>query len=440
MKRLGPAPSGVRAWEAAPRGSGKTTVALLGMPLEVLAQGSHRFVVIVGSAQEEAEARLEIIRSELRRNPELAERYPRLRYVRRGNVNAKDQVREIHLVGGRIVALGAGVNPRGLVRPDPVTGEVLRPDLFLMDDLESPEQVRSKLRTDRLEEWIFADIASLGGPGEQATLDILGIGTTIDTDALATRAVERRGRFAGWQTARFPAERTDPETNERVAMWEGQPLRRLDPLITPGHELFIGELTYAREYLLAPQERADQVFRKKWFRYVQTPLTHDNKPRLAHLALGVDPAVSLRESASLSAAVLAGVDELGYTHVVSFWQGRFSMDDLFDRIEADYKRLQALVGFEAVQAFAWGVQELRKRQIRHRPIKPEADKVVRARPVALMYEAGHIVHDPSLEGSELEDQMIRFPDADHDDLVDALVYAVKLCSNNGQRVPRPRVA
>jgi predicted phage terminase large subunit-like protein len=418
-KTTGPKPSGVRAFEGAARGSGKTTAAL-GKATHATAHGTHRFVVVVAKNDGEAEARVKIIRRVLETRDDLISSYPSLKILR-----ARDD--ELSLRGGRIVGKGAGAALRGLVR-ETRRGEVERPDLVILDDVEEEEQVRSRLRTDRLEEWLFAEIGQLGGPGDETGLDVVGVGTTMGMDALATRALEKKGRFAGWRTAKFPAE--IGQDGARAAGWpEGQSLKYLSRLITPGDELFVGGTTYAQEYLLDPQSREDTVFQKPWLR-------HGIPPRrgMRYLSLGLDPAASEKSSADFSAAVLAGIDEQWRVWILWAWHDRVSSKRLFDMVEAEKNRWGFSVGYEGVSGFLWGVQELRRRRIPHRAIQPQTDKISRAQPISLMYEQEWVWHDIRLRDSDLEYELLAFPTGPHDDLVDALVMAVKLATNNGLRV------
>lgn len=432
LEVLGPAPRGLRAFGGAPRGSGKTSVALFANPIRVMAIGSHRYLVILAVEQDQANSRLDMIAKELEKNARLVSDYPNLRIIR--SVEG-----ELELAGGIIRARGAGTSVRGLIEHTD-SGELIRPDLFMFDDLETPEQARSKLRTDRLEEWLMADISNLGGPGEVPSLDIVGIGTTLEADALASRALKRTGRFAGWTVASFPAEYRDPVTNVRVAAWpEGQPLSRLDKLLTPGSETFIGAYTYSKEFLLDPMDREDATIKKAYLRYRKPP------EGLGYRSLGIDPASSTQDQrrGDYSALVEVGIDPEGYVYVTRTWRGWVSKRELFNKAEdwtthhyLGQRVLDGTIAYEAVAGFKWGVDEMRERGLSFRAVNPGgSDKLERLQRIALMYQAGVIYHAPELEGSDFEAELLSFPGA-HDDFVDALVYAVLHCTNAGRRQRR----
>ena len=61
------------------------------------------------------------------------------------------------------------------------------------------------------------------------------------------------------------------------------------------------------------------------------------------------------------------------------------------------------------------------------PIRPDRDKVTRARALAARYEAGKVFHLRSAPGlAEFEDELVAFPNGRSDDQVDAAVYGADL--------------
>lgn len=439
---IGHVARGVRAFLGAPRGSGKSAAALFGIPLAAIALRTHRFIVIVAATQDDAEARLELIRGELERNGELAERWPALRFARRRFTRKEiaNRSREILLEGGRIVALGAGGKIRGILRRS-ASGQLARPDLVIGDDLEDAEQARSKLRTDRLEEWLFSDVSNLGANMRAtfaAPMDLVVIGTTIDVDAMATRAIKRKGRFGSWQTKAFPAEYVDAD-GVRRAMWpEGQPLELLDELLDPRFERFLGAFTYAKEYKLDPLDRADSAVKRAAILHGKVPRRQDGSIDLRFVWFGVDPAASedAFKGNDPSAIVGVGLDRLNRVWVFRAWRGWVSSDRLFDVAGGFVDDVpDSSVAYEGVAGFKWGVQELRKRKISHRAVQPTSDKLSRFQPVALLYESNlkglpAIIHDETLAETTFEEELVGFPTADHDDFVDGLYLAVKASTND----------
>ena len=86
------------------------------------------------------------------------------------------------------------------------------------------------------------------------------------------------------------------------------------------------------------------------------------------------------------------------------------------------------VNIEAVAYQSTFVHEILDRtNLPARAVTPEHDKVTRARAVAARYESGKVFHLQGAPGIELlEAELTGFPNAEHDDLVDALGYAADL--------------
>jgi hypothetical protein len=60
-------------------------------------------------------------------------------------------------------------------------------------------------------------------------------------------------------------------------------------------------------------------------------------------------------------------------------------------------------------------------------IRPDRDKVTRARALAARYEAGTVFHLRVAPGlADYEDELVAFPNGRHDDQVDAAVYGADL--------------
>ena len=91
--------------------------------------------------------------------------------------------------------------------------------------------------------------------------------------------------------------------------------------------------------------------------------------------------------------------------------------------------IPAIIGVERANMGLTMYQQLRRSGLPVIELKPDADKYARAIPVALKYEAGMMYH---LEGadwlSDLEAELLDFPNGMHDDQVDVISYAVYMQS------------
>jgi hypothetical protein len=73
-------------------------------------------------------------------------------------------------------------------------------------------------------------------------------------------------------------------------------------------------------------------------------------------------------------------------------------------------------------------------------VHPDRDKVTRVRALAARYESGKVYHVRSAPGlAEYEDELLAFPNGQHDDQVDAAVYGADLGTPQDSVTPLPRV-
>ena len=105
------------------------------------------------------------------------------------------------------------------------------------------------------------------------------------------------------------------------------------------------------------------------------------------------------------------------------------------RGDRDRPRFLTRVAIEATIFQVTFVRELLSRtNLPAVAVRPERDKVSRARAMAARYEAGKIFHLRSAPGlEEFEEELVAFPNGRHDDQVDAAVYGADL----GASIPYP---
>lgn len=418
-------PHGLRAWEAAFRGGGKTTFTSVGLPLAAIALGTHKFPLIISSTQLEGEARLDAIRAVLD-DERIQQKYPRLRYVtqaRSARKRRQDTSREILLVGGRILVLGVGARIRGILR-DSSDGDgkvaLIRPDLVLLDDIEDDAQARSKLLTERLENWIFADVVGLGA--HQNPVSIIGIGTPLSMDSITNRAIQNRGRFKGWQTKRFPAVYTNEKGSERPTWPEGMPWGRIKSLRDPESDEFVGNFVWAREYLCDPQN----VNGAMWTEELIADARYEAElPKMKVTIVSVDPSWGkTRDECGIIVAGL-GVDNKCYliadlsTRSTPLEWGKVVKQAFYD-YKCQYVIAEAAFGAENVNLVMGQVDP----KIPFKTVRSKMDKERRFEPIVMLYEKGRVKHAKPL--TLMENQMLTWVQGESHfspDRADAMAWA-----------------
>lgn len=153
-------------------------------------------------------------------------------------------------------------------------------------------------------------------------------------------------------------------------------------------------------------------------------LKRGDPPPIAHLAMGVDLALSTRDGADYTAAVVVGRDAAGSLWVLDAQRVRAPFHQVLGFVQTLAARWSPdVVAIETVQYQAAVVQELlRTTTLPVRGVRPDRDKLTRFQPLEARYEQGLVWHATGLP-VDFERELLSFPVGGHDDQVDALAYA-----------------
>jgi predicted phage terminase large subunit-like protein len=183
-----------------------------------------------------------------------------------------------------------------------------------------------------------------------------------------------------------------------------------------------GTLLAQRELGAEWVELGGHYFQQGWVRYDDTLRT---RPATV-VAVGVDLAVGLDDHADYTAAVVVRYDPQYQRYLVEdAVAGRWTFNEQLARVHELATRYEAhVVVVESNQYQQVFAQQLAS-QYRHyvRPYHARTRKEQRILSLAPLYEMGHITHARRL--TELEAQLLAYPHTQHDDLLDALVYAIE---------------
>jgi len=228
---------------ALPRGEGKTTIAK-GSGIWAMLGGHRKYPVLVGATEPKAEKLLKDVKAMLRFSDKLAEDFPEvcwpIRALENNAIRCKaqeavvsaelaEQLEKIYKPKepltcqpiktemtwtAKVVVLptvegcptsGCVVEIGGLtgdIRGRCITntkGQVLRPDIAIVDDPQTHDSAKSPSQCNDREEIINADVMGLAGPGEKITVFMPC--TVIKHDDLATRFLDPE-RNPDWQGER----------------------------------------------------------------------------------------------------------------------------------------------------------------------------------------------------------------------------------------------
>lgn len=149
---------------------------------------------------------------------------------------------------------------------------------------------------------------------------------------------------------------------------------------------------------------------------------------LVTIVIGVDPAVTMNKTSDETGIIVAGKDRQGHGYVLGDFSGKYTPDrwahkvlDAYEYFDCDRIIPEVNNGGDLVVSNIRNLDEY----ARIKPVRATRGKIVRAEPIAALYEQKRISHVGSLP--ELEDQMTSWnPEVDDfsPDRMDALVWAL----------------
>ena len=144
------------------------------------------------------------------------------------------------------------------------------------------------------------------------------------------------------------------------------------------------------------------------------------------ITLGIDLAISEKTGADYTAIVAMARDpDSGIVYIKEVERHRCGFNEVLNRIKAAAARHKPnIIAIEQTQYQAAVVQELaRTTSLPVRGVRPDRDKLTRFAPLLTRYEQRMVRHDPSGVPAWFRDELLAFPEGEHDDGVDAAAYA-----------------
>lgn len=160
---------------AAPRGSAKSTVASLALPLHDILYGREKYLVLLSATERQAIQRLKAIRRELEEG-EVTRYCP----IPRGS-EQRFTTRSLTYNGVQMDVFGAGAEIRG------ISSQGYRPTKIILDDAEASRAATSGRAREQLSEW-FSEVVEHLGDGYT---HIMVIGTILHSQGLISSLLER---------------------------------------------------------------------------------------------------------------------------------------------------------------------------------------------------------------------------------------------------------
>lgn len=187
----------------------------------------------------------------------------------------------------------------------------------------------------------------------------------------------------------------------------------------------VGSRDFATQYNQEPRDEDEAIFHDKWFKYYR------EKPKFTKIIDSWDTSFGQNEKSDWSACTTWGQTKDGH-YLIDAWHGRVKFPELKRKmIEINAKHGSNEILVENKASGVSSVQELQATtRLPLKLLNPIKDKLTRADASVPTFEAGKILF-PELAKwlHDLKEEMLDFPDADHDDWVDTIsqyiIYSVK---------------
>ena len=410
--------------DLAPRGCGKTRVGTIGYGAWKAVNNPDIRILIVSDTDQHATRFLNTIKNAAEHHPLIKQHYGDLR-------GAKWSDHEAIFAGRTKILTEATLTAHGANSGAVTSGHY---DLILADDLVNFSNARTEGERERMVDWFKLTLLPTLIPGGEIHV----LGTRYHFLDLYKTLMEDLNFDLQIQEAIIKG-----SDGEERSIWEDfMPLedRVSRGGITEGLRTIrknVGTLVFNLQYQndVELMKKGD-IFQFDWFKYFElttvngeTVIERDDGKmiRLAEVItfMGVDPAVSEKDTADYFAICIIGISKDGDYYVLDIVRDRFTYQERGHAIASKWGQWKPRVaGIESVAFQLEFCQRIRKTfpYIRIKEIKTTRDKVSRAYNRSGVVENGHVWVRRGM--SLFVEELCLMPGGEHDDQFDAFDFAM----------------
>lgn len=398
---------------AAPRNHAKSTGLTHDYITGNVCMRDEDYIILVGASEEMAIEHLGDIANEFRENEDLIRDFKIKGFIQEQKTDIIVECLDGHQF--RIVARGAEQKIRGR------KWRGKRPGLIVCDDLEDDEQVENKDRRRKFRRWFFRACKQALRDGGRIRVH----GTILHEDSLLSHLIKN----PQWDSRLYSAHKAFDDFSQ--ILWpEKFPESRLRAIRAE----FIKEGDaggYSQEYLNNPQDNDEQYIRKD----DMLPMRDEDYETFKVYGVGVDFAISKKDTANRSSFTVGGKDILNIIHVVDQRKDRMDTLEIVEEFFSIQQRWSPDVFWVEdgqIWKAVWPIlrNEMQRRDIwlSIEPMTPTQDKAVRGRPFQKRTRAGGMRFDKSAEWyPEYENEVLLFRSDAEATLDDQFDSTANLC-------------
>lgn len=338
-----------------------------------------------------------------------------IRYGLELNQSQKSKSEFVTNKNGSITAVGVGGS---------LTGKGA--DLIIVDDpIKNDAEANSAEAREKIYQWFNATLLTRLEPNGSVIL----VMTRWHEDDLAGRLLKNDK----WDRIILPA---IAEENDALGRNKGEALwtERYDKAKLLDIKEDIGKYWFSGLYQQSPAPADGGLFRRSHFKYFelndQIATSSDFTTSLIeiHSFFACDLAISTSEKADYTVVLIFAIDQSKNILIIDVYREKIIPSKHTDIIMELFRKYRpTLVGIETVQYQSSLFHTLNDIGLPVVKLIPKKDKITRTLPLAAKLESGKVFFNRSIPClSDMENELLNFPNGTHDDIVDTLSYAVEM--------------
>lgn len=404
------------------RGSAKSTIATTAYVLwSILGIQQKKFIIICSQTEVKARQHLMNIKSQLLHNELLKKDLGPFEEERNNLGNATAII--IKRMNVKIMICSIEQSIRGMRH------DQYRPDLIILDDIENQDSVKTKEGRNNTFNWLTGEII----PAGTRKTRIIAIGNMLHEDCVLKRLEKKieNGEMKRMNGIYREYPIIDAKGNP---LWVGK--YSTPESIEEEREKAMDEISWQREYMLKIVSTDEQIVRPEYIHFFEKYPTSN----IRNISIGIDLAISERDSADCTAMVVGYVYGIGKDMKVYIKRNPINTRIPFPVQEEYVKNLVAVerqvhhtvklyIENNGYQEALVQILEVQKYDVEGVPTGRN-DKAMRLRMITSFMKEGRVLFNK--EGcEELIEQLLGFGKEKHDDLVDAFsLLLIKVIENN----------